>query len=94
MLSLKSLMEIKQTSTAGKTKEVVPPAAQESHCKVGICFVCLDMRGAVSLWILPGGDKQGIAEAKKALVGGPQHLLKSFWWVLRVGEAEEGKRSI
>lgn len=87
-------MEIKQTSTAGKTKKAVPPTGWDSHCKAGICSVCLDMKGAVSLWILPGRGKQGTAEGKRALVGGPQHLLKRFWWVPRVGEVEEGKMSI
>lgn len=52
------------------------------------------MRGAVSLWILPEGGKQGIAQKEKALEDGPQHLLQCFWCVLGVGEVEESKMSI
>lgn len=64
MPSLKPLTEIKQTSTAGETKKAVPPQPGTVTAKLG--FVCLDVRGAVSLWILPEKGKQGIAQEKKS----------------------------
>lgn len=69
-------MEIKQTSTAGKTKKLSLPQAGTVTAKLGF-VLCFWTRGVQ----FPHGSCQregngALQRKKKALVGLPQHLLQ------------------